>query len=289
MLEDKVMDAATLPGRRWRWGWRWGWRQVAKWLGWSLAGLFLALLVLVTYLREAGRGPIVLADGPGGLRIAEGIIATAPRTLIVAAHPDDVEWYMGGTVARLVDAGAQVTIVMATNGEARSGRDLRGAALGKERQAEQIEAARRLGVGAIDVVFLGLPDAGLWRSPRLTARVREVWERVQPELVFSFDTGLPRLSYVHPDHLSAGRAVALIAREPLGADAEVWVFHSREPDIVVDITETLERKVHSLAAHRTQNGGDETRMLRSHASSGAAIGGQAGVKYGEAFRRLMPR
>lgn len=286
MLEDKV---TAPPARRWHRSWRWSWRQVAKWLGWGLAGLFLAFFVLMTYLRQAGSGPIVLADGPGGLRIAEGIIATAPRTLIVAAHPDDIEWYMGGTVARLVDAGAEITIVMATNGEARSGRELSGAALGKVRQAEQIEAARRLGVGATGVVFLELPDAGLWRSPRLTARVREVWEQVQPELVFSFDASRPRLPYVHPDHQSVGLAVGRIAREPLGAGTEIWLFHSREPDIVVDITETLTRKVHSLAAHRSQNGGDEARMLRSHTSSSGAIGGQAGVQFGEAFRRLPAR
>lgn len=260
--------------------------RLLRWLLWGVGGVLVVALVAQMYLDVAGSKPIVIPDGPGGLQVAEETIVTAPRTLIVAAHPDDIEWYMGGTVARLVDAGAEVTIVMATSGEARSGRALTGAALGEARKAEQIEAARRLGVTS-DVVFLELPDAGLWRSPQLTGMVREVWAEVRPELVFSFDAARPRLSYLHPDHLSVGRAVGRIAGEELGTGTEIWLFHSRRPDVVVDITTTLQRKVHALLAHETQVGGDGGRLLSMHGSSGKAIGAQAGVEYGEAFRRVV--
>lgn len=104
--------------------------RLVRWLMWGLAGLFVLLVGLQAYLDTVGRRPVVFVDGPGALRAGEATIATGPRTLIVAAHPDDVEWYMGGTVARLVDAGAQITIVMATSGEARQG-GLRGCTGGR--------------------------------------------------------------------------------------------------------------------------------------------------------------
>jgi len=255
---------------------------------WCLAGLMVLGFALLVYVGEAGRRPVVLAGGPGGLRLAEAVLARVPRTLVVAAHPDDVEWYMGGTLARLVDAGAVVTVMMATDGEARRGGELTGAALGVVRREEQIEASRRLGV--TDVRFLGLPDGRLWLSAGLTERVREIWQEVQPELVFGFDFARTRFGYVHPDHLAAGRAVARVAAEPLGSEAEVWLFHSREPDIAVDTSDTVERKVEALLAHRTQVGTSAERLLRSHTSSGATMGSQAGTKYAEVFRRLpLPR
>jgi LmbE family N-acetylglucosaminyl deacetylase len=255
---------------------------------WGFAGLFGLAFAALLIMSEAGRRPIVLPDGPAGLSLAEAVIARAPRTLIVAAHPDDVEWYMGGTVARLVDAGAEVTVVIATDGEARRGGELTGAALGAVRREEQIEASRRLGV--TDVRFLGLPDGRLLLSPSLTARVRAIWQDVQPELVFGFDFARTRFGYVHPDHLATGMAVARVAGEPLRAGAEVWLFYSREPDIAVDTTRTVERKVHALLAHRTQVGAGAERLLRSHSNSGATIGSQAGVQYAEAYRRLpLPR
>ncbi len=255
-----------------------------KWLMWGFFGLLAVVLVLQLCLDVAASQPIVITDGPGALRIAEEVIGRAPRTLIVAAHPDDIEWYMGGTVARLVDAGAEVTVLMATNGEARSGRALSGRELGEARTAEQVEASRRLGV--TDVRFLELPDAGLWRSPQLTGRVRDIWQGVAPELVITFDPSLPRLSYLHPDHMSVGRAVGRIAAGLPGEGVEVWYFHTRKPDVAVDTEETLERKVHALTAHSTQMGGNTQGLLSSHSAQGRAIGSLVGIACCEGFRRL---
>jgi LmbE family N-acetylglucosaminyl deacetylase len=252
-----------------------------------MAGIGLAALLFagLAYANHVWRAPVLLTDAAAGLRWTEELIARAPRTLIVAAHPDDIEWYMGGTAARLTEAGAEVTIVMATNGEAGRGRDVpaSGGGLGAVRRAEQVEAARRLGVA--DVRFLDLPDGGLHRRADLVDRVREVWAEVGPELVFSFDAELPRPPYVHGDHQAVGAAVAEIAAGPLGAKAHVLLFHTKAPDVLVDISGTLDRKVEALMAHRTQVGAGSA-VIAMHRGSAGPVGRQAGVEYGEPFRRL---
>ncbi|CAM01870.1 hypothetical protein SACE_2579 [Saccharopolyspora erythraea NRRL 2338] len=60
------------------------------------------------------------------------------RVLAIGAHPDDVELLCGGTLALYVDAGAQVTIAIATNGEVGSSHGTR------EEIAERRHAEARL-------------------------------------------------------------------------------------------------------------------------------------------------
>lgn len=259
-----------------------------KWLLMTGVALLVLLALVLVYLARVWRAPVVVPDPAGGLRLGEGLLRAAPRTLVVAAHPDDVEWYMGGTLARLAAAGAEVTVVMATNGEAGRGRgSLPAGRLGEVRRAEQVEASRRLGV--VDVRFLELADGRLQRCPDLAGRIREVWGQVRPELVFSFDSLQPRPPYIHADHQAVGRAVSAIASSPLGAGVQVLLFHSRAPDVIVDISEVLARKVAALMAHRTQMGDGLAAIEAMHRASAGAVGRQAGVAYGEAFRRKDPR
>ena len=82
-------------------------------------------------------------------------IASVP---VIVAHPDDIESWCAGTVCRFTDAGRQVSYVLCTSGDKgtsdRSQAPRRASAI---REAEQIEAARILGVEM--VTFLGWPDS----------------------------------------------------------------------------------------------------------------------------------
>src|SRR5260370_22986968 len=76
------------------------------------------------------------------------------RVLVIVAHPDDAESWAGGTIAKLVRAGAQVAYCIVTNGDKGSGdRSMTPERLAATRQAEQRDAASVLGVGTVD--FLG--------------------------------------------------------------------------------------------------------------------------------------
>jgi len=221
-----------------------------------------------------------LGNTAASVEATERMVASAPRTLVVAAHPDDIEWYLGGTVARLTAASTKVTFVIATNGEGGRGPQ---PGLGEQRRAEQQEAARRLGVN--DLVFLGLRDGGLRWAGGLLSMIAAVWQEVRPELVFSFDAALPRAPYVHPDHQAIGRAVRDIHASSVGRTATVLLFHSRRPDTLVDIGDVMDQKLHALAAHESQGPGWAFKTLRS---TGSQLARPAGLAYAEAFRRLQP-
>jgi LmbE family N-acetylglucosaminyl deacetylase len=81
----------------------------------------------------------------------------ARRVLGVGAHPDDLEWYAGGTIAKLAREGAEITFVVCTDGE-RGTYDptVDAQRLAAQREVEQRNAAQTLGVK--EVIFLGYAD-----------------------------------------------------------------------------------------------------------------------------------
>jgi LmbE family N-acetylglucosaminyl deacetylase len=188
--------------------------------------------------------------------------------MIILAHPDDPEFFCGGTVGRWAQEGAEVVYLLATRGE-------RGAddpetdteQLALIRQEEQRAAASVLGVH--EVVFLDHPDGSVVPSLELRRDIAREIRRWQPEVVVTCDPVRSGRRYInHPDHRAVGSAaldaVFPDARNPLQfpelmADGlkphivqEVYIAGTAEPDTEVDITETIDLKIAALRHHRTQ-------------------------------------
>jgi LmbE family N-acetylglucosaminyl deacetylase len=207
------------------------------------------------------------------------------RVLAVGAHPDDVEFYAGGTVRRLVLAGAEVTLAVCSDG----GRGGAVDAPAEVRRREQDAAASLLGVARL--LWLGHPDGGLEAGDPLRAELALAVRRHRPELVLGHD---PRSLWTvvdgiaqpkHGDHRAAGQAVldALYPRaasphyypEQLAEQGvkpwyprELWLFDTAEPDLRVDVGETLACKLDALAAHASQEAvaGGLLAPARAHAA-----------------------
>ncbi len=211
--------------------------------------LILALLVVLT-----GR-PMEPADPQAARRRGEALLRSPGPVLAVAAHPDDLEYYAGGTLSLLARRGVAVIAVICTDGE-RGGRR---PDLGRVRREEQREAARILGYR--EVRFLGYPDRGLSRARDLEAALEPIIREVRPAAILTFDAAYPRPPYIHPDHQAAGRAV-LKAASRAGWTGPVALFHTRRPDASVDITPVLETKSAALHAHRSQYDLAEVTGLR---------------------------
>jgi LmbE family N-acetylglucosaminyl deacetylase len=196
-----------------------------------------------------------LYSGPGDRRIK--------RALCIVAHPDDVEFFCGGSVLVMTHRGVAVDIVVATSGDKGTKDEaLDGATLARIREGEQEEAARRLGAGRVE--FLRHRDAELTETLELRGElVREI-RRSRPDLLLTFD---PTPGYrVHPDHRVVGR-LALDAAWPCARDrltypemgsphetAEAWCFGGPAPDLQVDVSEVLAEKIEARLAHRSQTG-----------------------------------
>src|SRR5262245_65723389 len=106
------------------------------------------------------------------------------RVMVVTAHPDDSEFGAGGTVAKLVKEGKQVSYCILTNGNKGSGdRSMTPERLVAIREEEQRNAARVLGVEAID--FLGFPDCELEDTRESRMAVTASIRRHRPDLVIA--------------------------------------------------------------------------------------------------------
>ncbi len=232
--------------------------------------------------------------------------AEVARILVVAAHPDDVDFGLAGTVATWTDAGIEVVYCIVTNGEA-GGSDpsVSRADMVVLRRAEQTAAAKCVGV--TDVRFLGYPDGRLEPSIGLRRDIARVIRQVRPDRVAcpSPERNYARIPASHPDHRAAGSAaldaVYPDARNPfafpeLAAEGlqawtvpEVWISGSPQPTHFVDVTGTFDRKIAALRAHESQTGHmtNLEEMLRGWLGMSAALGGLPDGRLAESFQVLQ--
>jgi LmbE family N-acetylglucosaminyl deacetylase len=215
-------------------------------------------------------------------RQGRNLTRRACRVLAVTAHPDDLDLLAGGTLRLLALAGSRITVVVATSGSrqlhARSNE-------GEVRRQEQRDAGRILGYD--DIRFFRLADLDLATSRRFAARLDEVWEEVDPDLVLTMDPTFPYPFYVHPDHLAVGRAVLERVRtRPGGAQPVVLFYGSRQANVLVDVTRVLEDKIQAVLAHRSQRKTWPWVYRAMVRALGRLSGRQAGMAYAESFRCL---
>ncbi len=114
------------------------------------------------------------------------------RVLVFAPHPDDDIIGCGGSIARRVAAGYQVSIVYMTSGEA-GGLDIEKKNLLKTREEEARAAANILGVN--DLVFLRLPDGYITYGQKELISLTSIIRSQRPDIVY-----LPHQSDLVPDH-----------------------------------------------------------------------------------------
>ena len=231
---------------------------------------------------------------------------TVDRILIVAAHPDDVDFGCAGSVAQWTRAGISVSYCIVTDGDA-GGFDetVPREEMARIRRGEQTAAAATVGVD--DIHWLAYPDGQVMVSLDLRRDISRVIRRVRPQRVAvpSPERNYARIFASHPDHLAVGEA-ALCAvypdsRNPFAFPElldverlephtvrEVWIMGHREPDTPVDITDTFERKVAALRCHVSQvsHHQDLETMLRDWAKLTAKNLGLPDGRLAEAFRAI---
>ena len=149
------------------------------------------------------------------------------RVVVVAAHPDDETLGAGGVLRALHAAGAALTLVIATDGEAAypgSSAADRGD-LGRVRRVELAAALQAQGLGGVAVHWLGLPDSGL------ADRGQALREALVPLLADADAYLAPWRDDPHPDHRAVGRAAADTAPVTThGWAYPIWMWAWTDPD-----------------------------------------------------------
>ena len=232
---------------------------------------------------------------------------TPRRVVAILAHPDDEEFTIAGTLAKWIRAGAEVYTVVCTDGS-RGSNDphCRPADLAALRRREQEAASAILGVR--QVVFLDYEDGTL--QPTLALRrdlTREI-RRYRPDTVICGDPTVRFYGpgYInHPDHRAAADAALdavfpsagtrWIFPELLDEGLEphdvsvVYIWGALEPDVWIDISDTIDVKIRALSEHRSQVGDDLAALSRRVRDRAAQIAGGHDMQYAEAFRRMILR
>jgi N-acetylglucosamine malate deacetylase 1 len=173
--------------------------------------------------------------------------------LAFGPHPDDVELFCGGTIARLGELGYTTAVVDLTRGERASHGSL------EERARETEAASAELGLAFRDNV--GLPDTGLAATAEQITAVVGVLRRRRPELVL-----VPWIEDRHPDHGAAG---ALVTRAVYFAGVRRYapehgerfvprqvlyyaMRHRITPSFIVDTSSVAARKARAIACYASQ-------------------------------------
>ncbi len=220
----------------------------------------------------------------------------AQRVLVVEAHPDDAEWYCGGTIAKLAQAGAEITFIICTEAEKGSyDPNANPVELARTRKREQ-EAARAF-LGVREIVYLGIPDSELEVTLEMRKRLALLYRKYRPELLLTFDPWTR--DELHPDHRTCGTVALdarLAAKMPLyyaGIDGvsawatpELWLFGSDAPNHYVDVTNTFEECLAALKLHTSQSVWDAP-SIQYVTEMAQSAGDKIDVAYGEAFHRLV--
>lgn len=183
------------------------------------------------------------------------------RIIMLGAHPDDCDGDGGGTAILLASMGYAVKFVSVTNGDA-GHQTQGGGALAKRRMAEAKEAGKRFGV-TYDV--LDNHDGELLPSLDVRLQIIRKIREWKADVVIA-----PRPNDYHPDHRYTGVLVQDAAYmvavpnvtpdvAPLAKNPVFLYFEDRfqrpnpfRPDITIDISSVIEKKVHALAAHESQ-------------------------------------
>jgi LmbE family N-acetylglucosaminyl deacetylase len=173
------------------------------------------------------------------------------RVLVLAPHMDDEVIGCGGTLARHRQRGAEVSVIFLTDGRHGGMIDdaerARGQSLTSVRKQEAKLALSELGISRIE--FLDAEDGRLTTIPELTARLRVLLLKLQPQIVY-----LPFFLEEHPDH----RAVSPLLLAAAGGTSLNFRCHGYEvwtplfPNCFVRIDDTVEAKRRALSRYRSQ-------------------------------------
>ncbi len=224
----------------------------------------------------------------------------SPKVVLgIAAHPDDLDFYAGGSMAAFAKQGAEVYYLILTDGgKGSEDRSMKPETLRDIRRDEQRQAAEILGLK--DIFFLDYPDGELENTLEVKRAIVKTIRKVKPDVVVTLDPSVLYLAQDglinHPDHRAAGQA-ALDAVYPLARDhlsfpellTEGYEPHKTKSVLLirlglegnsfaVDVADTLELKLQALGAHASQF--NDLENMKPKLSQFAA---RAGEPYGYAF------
>lgn len=185
------------------------------------------------------------------------------KILVISAHPDDEVLGMGGTIAKLTQAGNEVYVLIVTDGSSSQYRD--SDELNKIIEDKKLETKACADVLGIKQVFYGvLPDMKLDCTPHISINlvIENTIDRIQPEIVYTHFWG-----DVNMDHQQVYKSTLVAVRPVMGQivkelycyrvpSSTEWTPNKADtmfmPNVFVDINDVAELKYEAFAKYATE-------------------------------------
>ncbi|GJM22376.1 MAG: hypothetical protein DHS20C15_22910 [Planctomycetota bacterium] len=199
----------------------------------------------------------------------------AGQVLVVAPHPDDEIIGCGGALALHCQRGDAVHVALVTGGEAAGDAD--------ERLAESRAAARLL--GDTQLSCLGAPDGSVAGDARLSRRLAELVERIEPRVIYA-----PSPFEMHPDHVAS---LVALGHALMGQAPEALLLYEVNTEsmasFLLDITAVAALKRSALERFASQIGAiDIVEKVAARNRARTANVDLPTVTHAEAYLRLRP-
>jgi len=232
--------------------------------------------------------------------MAELLTSTPRRVLAVYAHPDDSDVSCGGSLARWAVDGSDVHVLVCTQGD--KGSTDKGIDVDDliRRRANELSRSQEV-LRVKSVRSLAHRDGELENDLGLREEIVRVIRALQPDAIVCPDplaVFFGEHYYNHRDHRVVGWA-ALDAASPAASSplyfpdagppcgVEVaYLSGSLEPNVFVDISQTIERKTDAIMCHASQLGEAGESFRRVFYERAEEAGRSVGVPFAEAFRRI---
>jgi len=225
--------------------------------------------------------------------------------LVILAHPDDPEFFLGASIARWIKAGHRVRYVLLTKGD-KGAKDetLTPQDVANIRIKEQNNAIQSLGVESVE--FFDYEDGYIIPDLEMRKKVVRSIRKYQPDILVTCDPAnlFPSERYInHPDHRNAGQVV-IDAVFPAAGNRfffpelieegfapheveEVWMSLTNVPDVKLDVTEHWDDKIRALKHHASQIGDPDA--FEKHMLERLQEADDVDFKYEEQFRCIKFR
>lgn len=243
--------------------------------------MFLPILAYFTLPHWIKGKVLCTLEYRGILKSAD--ISKYERILFVIAHPDDLEFLCGGTVHKFAESGKRVFLAVFTTG---GWEKYMPAFLSKyivnKRRVEQLRAAEIAGIE--EVIFFDHPDGNLNDDKKVVSQMEGLLNTLKPDAIFTFDPH-SWLKFCHPDHKAVGKAVIKALQNGKLRNSDLYLFSTRKPNLIIDITDTFPRKWKTLQVYSNfRLISPIIRTLQEGIAGG--YGALIEVKYGEGYRKI---
>jgi LmbE family N-acetylglucosaminyl deacetylase len=224
-----------------------------------------------------------------------------PRyAMAIYAHPDDADVAAGGVLAQWASDGCAVHLVVVCDGSKGSHAPQAVAGSLRELRREELQLAADL-LGVTSVTSLARVDGDVANDDDLRSTLVGLIRKFRPDVVVGPDPTATFFGSVyvnHRDHRETGwallDAVAPAAAMPLYFPAQgephqvghLLLSGTQEPDVVADVTRTIDIKVKAVLAHVSQLAGDADAIRDVVYGRAEQAGRLVGVAFGEAFRSV---